>query len=78
MKSEEAEEVISDLGAWIVHRPGHADLLKASRLHRRYKISWWDALVLNSAIELGCSVLWTEDLADGQRYGSVIVRNPFR
>ena len=78
MKSEETEEVISDLGAWIVHRPGHADLLKASRLHRRYKISWWDALVLNSAIEVGCSVLWTEDLADGQRYGSVIVRNPFR
>jgi len=78
MKSEETEEVISDLGAWIVHRPGHADLLKASRLHRRYKISWWDALVLNSAIEVGCSVLWTEDLADGQRYGSVVVRNPFR
>jgi predicted nucleic acid-binding protein len=78
MKSEEAEEVISDLGTWIVHRPGHADLLKASRLHRRHKISWWDALVLNSAIELGCSVLWTEDLADGQRFGSVIVRNPFR
>jgi predicted nucleic acid-binding protein len=77
MKGEEAEEVINDLGAWTIHRPGHADLLKASRLHRRYKIAWWDALVLNSAIELGCSVLWTEDLADGQRYGSVMVRNPF-
>jgi predicted nucleic acid-binding protein len=34
--------------------------------------------MLNSAIELGCSVLWTEDLADGQRYGSLLVRNPFR
>jgi predicted nucleic acid-binding protein len=78
MKSEEAEEVISDLGAWTIHRPGHGDLLKASRLHRRYKLSWWDALMLNSAIELGCSVLWTEDLADGQRYGSLLVRNPFR
>jgi len=78
MKSEEAEEVISDLAAWTIHRPGHADLLKASRLHRRYKIAWWDALILNSAIELGCSILWTEDLADGQRYGSVVVRNPFR
>ena len=78
MKSDEAEEVIADLGAWTIHRPGHADLLKASRLHRRYKIAWWDALILNSAIELGCSVLWTEDLADGQRYGPVMVRNPFR
>jgi predicted nucleic acid-binding protein len=78
MQSEEAEEVVRDLGGWTVHCPSHADLLRASRLHRRHKISWWDALVLNSAIELGCSVLWSEDLADGQRYGPVTVHNPFR
>ncbi len=78
MKSQDAEEVINDLAGWTIHRPGHADLLRASRLHRRYKISWWEALVVNSAIELGCSVLWTEDLTDGQRYGPVTIRNPFR
>lgn len=78
IKSSEAEEVIRDLGGWTIHRPGHADLLRAAQLHRRHKIAWWDALILNSAIELECSVLWTEDLADGQRYGSLTVRNPFR
>ena len=78
MKSAEVEEVITDLASWTIHRSAHADLLKASRLHRRHQISWWDALILNSAIELGSSVLWTEDLADGRRYGSVLVRNPFR
>jgi predicted nucleic acid-binding protein len=57
--------------------PGHADLLRAARFERRHKMSWWDALVLTSAVELGCGVLWSEDLADGQRYGSVTVRNPF-
>jgi predicted nucleic acid-binding protein len=40
-------------------------------------MSWWDALVVNSAVELGCSVFWNDDLTDGQRYGSVTVRNPF-
>jgi predicted nucleic acid-binding protein len=78
MKSEEAEEVISDLASWAIHRPGHADLLKAARLHRRHKIAWWDALILNSAIELGCSVLWSEDMSNGQRIGSLVIRNPFR
>jgi len=78
MKSEEAEEAISDLSGWIIHRPGHADVLRAIRLLRRHKISWWDAMVINSAIELGCSILWSEDLTHGQRYGTVIVRNPFR
>jgi predicted nucleic acid-binding protein len=61
-----------------LHRPDHADLIRASQLHRRYKISWWDALMVNSALELGCGILWTEDLRHGQRIGSLTVRNPFR
>jgi predicted nucleic acid-binding protein len=77
MKSQAAEDVIRDLRGWTTHSPGHADVLKACSLHRRYKIAWWDALIVNSAIELGCPVLWSEDLANGQRYGSVTVRNPF-
>ena len=78
MTSAEAEAVIRDLGGWIIHRPAHADLLKAAQLERRYKLSWWDALILTSAIELGCAVLWTEDFSDGQRLGPITVRNPFR
>lgn len=78
MNSEEAEAVIEDLGGWFIHRPAHADVLKASRLHRRYRIAWWDAMVLHSAVEAGCSVLWSEDFSDGHQYGAVTVRNPFR
>jgi hypothetical protein len=37
-----------------------------------------DALILTSAIELGCAVLWTEDFSDGQRLGPITIRNPFR
>jgi predicted nucleic acid-binding protein len=78
MKSQDAEEVIADLRAWTIHRPGHADVLRSIQVQRRYKMAWWDAMVLNSAQELGCTVLWSEDLADKQRYGSVTVRNPFK
>ena len=78
IKSREAGEIVRDLGGWTIHRPGHGDLLKAAQLHNRHKIAWWDALIVNSAIELGCQILWTEDLPDGQRYGSVTVRHPFR
>jgi predicted nucleic acid-binding protein len=78
MTSQAAEEVLEDLGGWIIHRPAHGDLLRAARLHRRYAVSWWDAMILNSAAELGCHILWTEDLSNGQRYGHVTARNPFR
>ena len=78
MNPEEAEEILSDLGTWTIHRPAHGDLIRASRLHRRHKLGWWDAMVVNSAIELGCPILWTEDLDHGHRYTTVTVRNPFR
>lgn len=77
LKVREVEAVISDLDTWTLHRPDHADVIQSIELLRRYKISWWDALVINSANQLGCHVLWSEDLNHGQRYGGVTVRNPF-
>jgi predicted nucleic acid-binding protein len=78
MTSQTAEEILADFAPWTIHRPGHADLLRAAALQRRYKMSWWDALIVNSAIELECATLWSEDLSHGQRFGSVTARNPFR
>ncbi|HEY7306141.1 MAG TPA: PIN domain-containing protein [Bryobacteraceae bacterium] len=78
MKSEEAEEIIRDLRGTIIHQPSPADVLRACHLHRRYKIGWWDALILNSAAELDCTVLWSDDFNHGQRYGTVMARNPFK
>ena len=75
--SEEVEEIILDFGAWTLHRPSHTDLVRSAALHRRYKVNWWDALIMNSALELGCDVLWSEDFSHGQQYGAVTVRNPF-
>jgi len=77
LKSQAAEEVIADLASWTIHRPAHADILRACRIHRERKLSWWDALIVTSAIELGCSVLWSEDLAASQRFGTLAIRNPF-
>jgi predicted nucleic acid-binding protein len=43
----------------------------------KYQISYWDGAIIAAAERLKCKVLYTEDLNDGQRYGSVTVRNPF-
>lgn len=77
MKSQDAEEVIADLGTWTIHRPAHADIMRACKIHRERKLSWWDALIVNSATELGCRVLWSEDFGAGQRLGTLMIRNPF-
>jgi predicted nucleic acid-binding protein len=47
-------------------------------ISRRYKISYWDAAIIAAAERLGADTLFTEDLNDGQVYGAVTARNPFR
>ena len=78
MPAGEAEAAVADLGVWFIHRPAHSDLIRASHLHRKHGISWWDAMILNSALESGCSVLWSEDFSHLQRFGKLTIRNPFR
>lgn len=59
-------------------QPLDADLvMHAQRLHQRYRIQWWDAPILAAAKRLGCSHVLSEDLAHGQSYDGVRVRNPF-
>ncbi len=40
--------------------------------------SFYDSLIVASAIATECAILWTEDLQDGQRIRGVEIRNPFR
>jgi predicted nucleic acid-binding protein len=43
----------------------------------RFRISYWDAAILEAARALDCEVVLSEDLNDGQDYGGVRVENPF-
>jgi predicted nucleic acid-binding protein len=74
---DEAEEIVFDFGSWPLHRPPHASLLQSTAIRGKFKINWWDAFIVNSALELGCSTLWTEDLKSGQRFSTLTARNPF-
>jgi predicted nucleic acid-binding protein len=44
----------------------------------RYRISYWDGAIIAAAEALGAPILYSEDLNDRQRYGDVLVVNPFR
>lgn len=52
--------------------------LAAIATHHRFRISYWDAAILEAARSLGCGTVLSEDLNDGQDYAGVVVRNPFR
>jgi len=59
--------------------PTDFDLVRTAIAHSiRYRISYWDGAIIAAAHELGAEILYTEDLNDGQVYGSVRVVDPFR
>lgn len=52
-------------------------ILDAIDFQRLNKTSIWDALMVRAAITAGCTILYTEDLSNGQRFGGLQVVNPF-
>lgn len=69
--------ILNDLALWHVHAPHAIDVLAAVELHQRYQVSFWDAMILQSALRADCAVVWSEDLNPGQSYQGVRVMNPF-
>ncbi len=78
LEHQTARQIVADLGQWPVHSPEVIDLLQAIDLQERYLLSFWDALVLQSAKRLGCNRLISEDMSHGQVYNEVQVVNPFK
>ena len=75
--SKSCRVILSNLAAWNVFSPLPADVLRAVEISETYQIHFWDAMIVRAASALRAQILWTEDLADGQVYEGVPVRNPF-
>jgi predicted nucleic acid-binding protein len=56
----------------------HALYAEGLHLRSRYRLSWYDSLIVAGALEAGCSVLYSEDMHDGQQFGELRIENPFR
>jgi predicted nucleic acid-binding protein len=77
LSSAQSANLSRDLSAWRVHVPAAEDVLAAIQLQERFQISFWDAMIVQSAASLECSIPWSEDLNGGQHFRSTQVRNPF-
>jgi len=52
--------------------------MKANILRTQYNLSFWDSLIVASALENNCSILYTEDMKNGQVIeGKLKIVNPF-
>lgn len=72
-----AEREVEHLRAMRVVGVEYDTVRTAIRLQERYRVSYWDALILSAASLAGCGQVYSEDLNAGQHYGRLVVRNPF-
>jgi predicted nucleic acid-binding protein len=75
--AEEAWQLVSRYFQWNP-LPADETLLRHARdIESRFRLSWWDSMIVAAAQLQNCSVLLTEDLHDGAAFGTLVVRSPF-
>lgn len=74
------DEIWNSVARLVAWRPQAVDekvILQAHEVELRWRLSWWDSLIVAAAQLQNCAVLLTEDLHDGAAFGSLVVRSPF-
>ena len=78
LSADLAMEALEELRTFRI-RSIHTELtLSAVRRSVSSRLSYWDALIVESALEAGANVLLTEDLQHGQTFADLRVVNPFK
>ncbi len=65
-------------GEWCAVATEPLLIISASTLEEEHTLSFWDALIVQAAIQVGAERLVSEDLQDGRRFGGLTIENPFR
>jgi predicted nucleic acid-binding protein len=74
---DDARAEVRDLLAWQPVTVDDSILEKSWKIQDRYRLSFWDALIVGAAKASGCRYLLTEDLQTGQDVDGIVVVNPF-
>lgn len=76
LSTDRAIEALDALCELPIHTLGTETVRSAVRRSARSQVSYWDALIIETALAAGATVLLTEDLQDGQKFGDLRVTNP--
>ncbi len=77
LSPREAASQIGQLCAFDVVGATADSVLAAIELAQKHRLQWWDALILEAALRANADVLVSQDGQHGQRFGRLVVENPF-
>jgi predicted nucleic acid-binding protein len=61
---------------WKVY-PSREMYIAAVQIQKHYQVSWWDSLIVAAALDVGCRIIFSEDLQHGLRIETAQILNPF-
>lgn len=73
----EAASQVEKLCAFEVVGASGNSIVNAIELHQKHLLNWWDTLILEAALRANADVLVSQDGQHGQRFGKLVVENPF-
>jgi len=74
---EAAQNARNLLMGFDTFQANETNALEALTLMGAGRLSYWDALIILAARDAGCTTFFTEDMNDGQVYGTLKIVNPF-
>jgi len=77
MGPDDAWAEVEEFFRWNPQALDSSLLHRARQIETRYKLNWWDCLVVAAAQQQDCAVLYTEDLQHGAAFDGVRICNPF-
>jgi predicted nucleic acid-binding protein len=51
--------------------------MSAFTLREKYSLSFWDSIIVSSALNANCNILASEDMQDGLKINNMIINNIF-
>ncbi len=76
LSKPDARDDIKALLAWQPLTATSANFSKAWDIEDRFGLSWWDSLIVASALQSQCVILFTEDMQDGLQIDGLRICNP--
>jgi predicted nucleic acid-binding protein len=77
LSSEQAEDIVNDFAEFPLSQVDRLIISRAIKRHQSKVFSFWDSLIVEAALKMGCSQLLSEDMQDGLLIDSMAIRNPF-
>ncbi|MGR3318629.1 MAG: PIN domain-containing protein [Candidatus Anammoxibacter sp.] len=74
---DDAIEYLKYISIMEVVSLGFEIVVMAARLQQKHHFSFWDAMIIQSALSIGCRKVFTEDLQDGFIIDGLEIINPF-